>query len=167
MNAIAHRVGPLVVKCYSCSLVLLDNLNCISCTLYDHSLHRSHFRHINQASTWFYEECISYLFPFNHFSDDNEFNDCLRDLDPMISKIDLLTDGPCLNLFGDVSNIRPLLNNPDLDPDENYFEISLLSCKYDSPTNVVPIKLVGNACLSLMHINCRSILPKLPELLTY
>ena len=85
------------------------NLNCISCTLCDRSFHRSHFGHINQVSSWFCEECISDLFPFNHLSDDNEFNDCVRDLDPLISKIDLLTDGPCLNLFGDVSSIRPLL----------------------------------------------------------
>ena len=60
---------------------------------------------------------------------------------------------------------RSLLNNPDLDPDANYFIHRPKETSYRSPSSMGLDFAPSPDQLSLMHINCRSIINKLPDII--
>ena len=68
------------------------------------------------------------------------------------------------NLLVDESENRPLLNSPDLDPDGNYFNSLTYDSKYCTPHSLSQDLSPLPSSLSVMHINCRSLLPKLSEI---
>src|SRR6218665_156349 len=75
-----------------------------------------------------------------------------------------LRKGARLDLFDELEADRPLLNNPDLDPDENYFTVRPNHCTYNTISSLTPVRSQISSLLSIMHINCRSILSKLSDI---
>jgi hypothetical protein len=69
-----------------------------------------------------------------------------------------------LVLFDTEETNRPLLNDINLDPDANFFPNLIKECKYYSSTELKNNSLRNSTSLAVMHINCRSILPKLDEI---
>src|ERR1043165_7573054 len=69
-----------------------------------------------------------------------------------------------LELFNQDELDRPLLNNKDLDPDKNYFCNNIKECEYHSPSQLVHRFNNISSTFSMMHLNCRSITPKLDEI---
>ena len=62
---------------------------------------------------------------------------------------------------------RPLLNNPDLDPDDNFFVNGPIDHGYLTPNLVVPVMRRsddGIIPFSLIHVNCRSLYHKVDDI---
>ena len=87
-------------------------------------------------------------------SDDNHSCDL-----PQIMNVDLKLD-----LFSDESDNRTLLNCIDMDPDHNYFTSITCDNSYSTPLSLRPKFTSPSLSFSAMHINCRSLLPKLGEI---
>jgi len=102
--------------------------------------------------------------PFNHLENDSEFNYAIvDDLSLYYSNVNLGMELR-LDLFSNADDSRSLLNNPDLDPDTNYFAYRPSECCYATSSNLKSKFLSKPGSLSLMHVNCRSIVNKLPDL---
>jgi exonuclease III len=105
--------------------------------------------------------CTTELFPFNRLIDDDEFKENLYDSTGGHLTLNRLREGPRLELYSDTSDNRPLLNNCDLDPDDNYFTVRPNDSRYKTPTSIEALCSGNKELLCLMHINCRSIAAKL------
>jgi len=69
-----------------------------------------------------------------------------------------------LVLFDTDETNRPLLNDKDLDPDTNFFPHLLKECKYYSTTELSNKSQMNLSSFAVMHINSRSLLPKIDEI---
>jgi len=61
---------------------------------------------------------------------------------------------------------KPLLNNKDLDPDLNYYMDSAFDSNYYGPNQLHHKFQNLPDAFSLMHLNCRSLIPKVNDLLS-
>src|SRR6218665_3217693 len=127
-------------------------------------MHLSHFGPTSRKTQWFCTGCTSNLFPYNHISDDTEFAQCINEINEVSLSLNELRKGPRLDLFVDLEADRALLNNPDLDPDENYFRVRPNHCTYNTISSLTPVRSQIRSFLSIMHINCRSILSRLSDI---
>lgn len=102
--------------------------------------------------------------PFNQIKDDAE-NDIFNADDNLISIGGLKTqDMPRLMIFDDCQSSKPLINNIDIDPDENNYETRPVEHGYSTPSQLSrKLGTVPHFC-SYMHVNCRSIVPKMSNL---
>ena len=100
------------------------------------------------------------LFAFNHIEDEYEFVSALT-----VSHSKVLPEA-VFNPIEHVDDDRTLLRNPDIDPDANFYNcINVCSSKYISLEQLnVDDTMHYRNCLSVAHINCRSIMNKLPDI---
>src|SRR6218665_2280300 len=103
--------------------------------------------------------CVCKILPFYPIGNDQFF---VEEVVPS-DLINSLT-ARSFNLLVDESENRPLLNSPDLDPDGNYFNSLTYDSKYCTPHSLSQDLSPLPSSLSVMHINCRSLLPKLSEI---
>jgi hypothetical protein len=114
---IANSINTVIVYCASCkclkSASLLTDDFCIS--------------------EWYCQSCLASIFPFNHFEDEKEFHRALlKDISNtykpcnvpsnlILQPIDKFVEG------------RVLLTDPDVDPDNNFFNCTkLCSSNYNA-----------------------------------
>lgn len=100
------------------------------------------------------------LFPFNHIEDEHEFVSAItathsRKLPEAI-----------FNPIEHIDDDHPLLSNPDIDPDLNFYNsINLCSSNYISMDQLnIDDTVHYKNCFSVAHINCRSLMYKLPDI---
>lgn len=108
-------------------------------------------------------DCNMKLFPFNNIVDDVEFLSCVTDKCLQRIRVDDLENNQKLAIFDDNSESRYLLNNPDIDPDLNYFNNASHNSSYVAMDDLIS-KFFGNEYFSTLHVNCRSVLSKVSEL---
>ena len=120
---------------------------------------------------WFCTMCTRDIFPFNQTEEDEEFLEFLSELqenDPLIP-LNILIDQ---NKFFTPFELNEDLNLPliDSDPDVQFYNSqcnnSLHSCDYyleDSFNNKVSDLNLSTGCLSMVHMNIRSIVKNLNE----
>jgi len=155
---------------------ILVTLTCLSCNNY--CFDKSKLKESSDGidlHPWYCDNCIGTLLPFNHIKDPVIFTQCINEIKstPLVKvnvesispmKTLLKADGPKLDIFSDHQINRPLLNNIDLDPDENYYLNKPKDHGYNTVHQLIP-KMANNVQQStFMHINCRSILSKLSDL---
>lgn len=109
--------------------------------------------------------CSSTVFPFHQLPDDDDLMRCINcELDSSYRPTDRsdLSLNLSLNLYTDIHENRPLLQNRDLDPDEHYFSNQPNNCRYSTLTdlNSKPV----TSYFTFMHINCRSISNKISDI---
>lgn len=110
------------------------------------------------SDSWYCIGCTSTLFPFNHLVDDDEFKESLHEsAGGHLALNRLIREGPHLKLYTDTHDNRPLLNDYDLDPDENYFNLRPNDSKYRTPASLEVLHSRNDHLFTLMHINCCSI----------
>jgi len=113
---------------------------------------------------WYCTNSIAGLFPFNHIADEEDFRACLYSPSDDYLSLKSLRDGPSLPLHPIEESNHSLLNNNDLDSDEHYFTTQPMPCNYSTLDSLGPAPVSSKNILTLMHINCRSILGKLNEI---
>src|SRR6218665_3735655 len=64
--------------------------------------------------------------------------------------VERIENGQWLDLFDELETDRPLLNNPDLDPDENYFTVRPNHCTYKTISSLTPVRSQISSLLSIM-----------------
>ena len=156
--------------CRLCTRFLNDHSLIITCTTCDTKYHLLCCSiGVSDHSNWTCIYCTSALFPFNHLIDDCEFLFALGG--ESSTSFTYLGEGRKLELYNDENETRNLLNNPDLDPDANYFIHRPKESCYYTPTslnqklNLDQKSFTPRDPVSLMHINCRSIINKIPNLM--
>ena len=114
-------------------------------------------------SPWFCSPCICSIFPFNHIESDIEYYQCIHRPD-IYSNLPRFQSS-VFDCFPAMYEERPLLNNMDLDPDANYFYDNTCTSSYTTPS-ALETKYSSDQphLFTVMHINCRSITSKLPEI---
>ena len=149
----------------TCAHCIRDTLRSITCVLCNKCLHircyEQPYNYREVIDSWYCAHCIADNFPFNHIVEERVFLECVTDhVGPFCN----IPDDLELNLFPGFSESRSLLNNEDIDPDTNYFEVKPYSSCYLTPASA-ELKFSSSLSLfSIMNINCRSILSKLPEI---
>ena len=140
-----------------------DLLPCSSCTSFIHRRCSG-----NELQLIYCKPCYNRLLSSSDEEEDSVENDVLYD---NITNIDLneLQRLEELEVFtNDTDEMNVNLDNMDIDPDLNYFNRAEWSSDYISvPTlinNLGKSRRTEGRTLSLLHINCRSILSKLTEI---
>ena len=154
--------------CGLCALRLVKNSNVITCNLCKSAYHKSCSLIFTQTllncTSWTCMACASTLFPFNHIIDEHEFISALGEGSLMkylnLNELEKLN----LDIFSDELETRALLNNPDLDPDTNYFKYRPTDCTYLTPSDLGEKFASIPGQLSFLHLNCRSIINKISEI---
>src|SRR6218665_2436252 len=146
-------LGLELIVCSACG----DRFNCCACKVVD----RVYEEH---RDNWCCALCISELFPFNRITEEGEFIACIGSSDSMSTSV--FTDHNCLrlDLFSDPTENRPLLSNVDLDPDDNFFLNRLNISAYCTPSSMSGKFKATQQVFTAMHINCRSISYKIPDI---
>lgn len=152
-----------VAICYTCTNLLLDTQNRIICILCKHTYHlncySSDLTDSSNLESWYCLDCLANLLPFNCISDvemQSQFtNDCPAAFVAPQEK---------LKLYNDDEAHRPLANNCDLDPDDNYYVNRPVDHGYMTPSQLALVMKEETHMCSLMHINCRSIASKLIDI---
>lgn len=139
-----------------------DTIVCLLCCASYHTVHS--IVSITQPGNWCCSECLSAALPFGCIEEDEEFIACLHDRGCSASDLLLLNDSPRLEIFTDPEENHWLMNNPDLDPDENYYTIKPVSSIYSLPDSLTNVNGGNHHLISMMHINCRSIQSKIPRI---
>ena len=111
---------------------------------------------------YYCQNCIIDIFPFNSIISDNEFCNVL---------LNFFRDFPLFKNFVfskqqlEIVNRTVLINNDDIDPDINFYNYFATSCNYyvasDVPRNIISDEVKN---FSIMHLNARSIIPKLDDI---
>ena len=109
---------------------------------------------------WHCNECINFILLFNHISDNAYFMESTNNNLTSCLQKEKIIKPAMLELFTK-SHHRPLLDNIDLDPDSNYFLNASNGCEYSSPSHVAHKCHNDAHSFSIMHLNSRSLLPKL------
>ena len=118
-------------------------------------------------NNWFCLECTQSSLPFNHFTDDDDFIEALSSdwRTESIIPLDFVNNLDKMFLPFDL-NTNENLPLHDADPDIQYYQMvcnsTLNSCDYhleDSFNNMISRLDITNECLSLLHMNIRS-MPK-------
>src|SRR6218665_2315233 len=146
-------LGLELIVCSACG----DRFNCCACKVVD----RVYEEH---RDNWCCALCISELFPFNRITEEGEFIACIGSSDSKPTLV--FTDQNCLrlDLFSDPTENRPLLCNADLDPDDNFVLNRLNISAYCTPSSMSGKFKAIQQVFTAMHINCRSISYKIPDI---
>ena len=116
----------------------------------------------NVSSAWLSPSCITTAFPFNHIENDEDFLDCVLNNDYYSSAS--LSEDLKLELSSSDCDSRSLLNNIDIDPDHNYLTDLPFNSTYSSPLSLGTKFNPLQPFFTVLHVNCRSVLPKLTEI---
>lgn len=119
---------------------------------------------------WFCSPCLENIFPFNKLTQESDFilftsNSSGRCIDYQHSES--LVFRPFVS--DQVDDNKFLLNEVDLDPDINYYNgVPLPNSQYTTSTDLNDIrsKVDCSKCISLLHVNCRSIVKNFDTMLT-
>src|SRR5688572_10284362 len=150
------------IRCHSCVNFISDAQLRICCTLCKQYYHETCCSYdpteMINLDTWCCHNCLISSLPFSHV--DAQF--CTKTVN---DKPVTIIDQPVrLELFSDNSTDRPLLNNSDLDPDENYYVNRPKDHGYNTPAQLASRIEWGAQNYSLMHINCRSLASKISDI---
>src|SRR5688572_219235 len=116
------------------------------------------------SKSWYCQNCLEATLPFNHIIDADVFNNCITESVDTPIGLHNAKEGPKLAFFNDHQVNRPLINNSDLDPDHNYYVNRPIDHGYNTPSQLT-LKLGTDLQLcSFMHVNTRSISPKLTDI---
>lgn len=102
--------------------------------------------------------------PFNNINDNEVYTECIEEDTDTSVTVNITKDGPKLSLFTEEQTYRPLVNNSDLDPDDNYFIQRPIDHGYNTPLQLASLMTNEANLCSLMHINCRSIATKTTDI---
>ena len=118
------------------------------------------------CDTWLCTACLYKLLPFGNIDDNTEFLDCAKGsiiLEDLCSNYN--ASNLKLDLYSDKEENKHLLNNEDVDPDENfYFSNRLNLSRYNTPERLKAELGPIEHDLTVMHVNSRSLSPKLEEI---
>ena len=153
-------------------------LRCSICTRFTYlncqpNVNRDDRLYIDRESNdWYCSSCMKKALRFNHFDDDVDFINALIEPANGKEKLFSLIEKQHLNV-NDNANYMPENPLSCTDPDMNFFNDqneSLESCKYyseESFTNMCAHNYDKSKCLSLMHVNIRSVQANYGSLSTY
>ena len=156
--------------CELCLLCLVKWQQAIKCQSCDRVSH-SHCVQTDVAGgkmcdTWLCTACLYKLLPFGNIDDNTEFLDCAKGsiiLEDLCSNYN--ASNLKLDLYSDKEENKHLLNNEDVDPDENfYFSNRLNLSRYNTPERLKAELGSIEHDLTVMHVNSRSLTPKLEEI---
>jgi exonuclease III len=156
------------VGCCLCKNPNLSIQNLIACTLCKKCFHYKccsiDAQDITDLNSWYCRNCTTTSLPFNHITDDEIYIECIKEKN--VTPMSMLTakEGLKLNIFTEEQTNRPLINNTDLDPDENYYITRPVVHGYNTPTQLTLKMKNDNQICSYMHINCRSIISKIDDI---
>jgi len=156
----------MVVKCNVCSKIVKSNqgILCVCCSCRIHkkctSLCAADLQNLSNNSDWFCSDCLKGLFPYNHLESDFDFYRAIN------VDFTLLRNANSLRFIPfSVSEEKPLLNNGDLDPEDNFFnDFNLPESQYMTAVDFCTSSKqnsIMSTTFSVLHINCRSLNKKL------
>lgn len=123
------------------------------------------------ASSWTCTKCTLLQLPFAGIVNEDLYLELSKDgplykCQPLCNDIASLDNLPSLEVHSETQSNRPLLNNPDLDPDDNCYVNKPVDHGYKTPSEVVSVMKtdIDGHLFSLTHINCRSLYNKLDEI---
>ena len=119
---------------------------------------------LRRCRDWYCKPCISYIFPFNHIEDDQDFIRAVNHIDTMLSlnNSDLIFHPFEIN---DSDHLSPLF---EIDPDLHFYNkiyFHLSKCNYydeRSFTKLLRPREKNNSSFSLCHLNIRNMKRILP-----
>lgn len=140
-----------VVKCNSCDREI--HTHCLQNDVTDDKVYDS----------WLCTACLYKLLPFGCIEDNTEFLSYVNgtNTDDQSSNYDHMNLK--LNLYLDKEDNKYLLNNGDVDPDENVYSNQTNLSKYNTPAKLKNELGPIDHNFTVMHINTRSLPPKLEE----
>src|SRR6218665_2743489 len=109
-------------------------------------------------------KCLVSQLPFNQISDEDVVDFYCDRNDLNSATLPKAHDLPKLAVFTEHQTNKPLINNIDLDPDDNYYEVKPIDYGYNTPTQLYSKRESNFHLCSDMHVNCRSIASKMNEL---
>jgi len=114
---------------------------------------------------WLCRTCVYKLLPFGNNDDSTEFLDCTEGIvfEDLCSKYNATSLN--LNFYSDNEENNHLLNNEDIDPDEHFFVNNQPNLsRYNTPERLKAELGSIEHDFTLMHVNSRSLTPKLEEI---
>ena len=108
-------------SCYICKKNVRQNQKGISCTICYRLFHVALVGEVENNVTNL--TCLGNIFPFNHIDNDSDFPSVLHVQNK--TKIFNFSNSEKFSPF-EIDEYKHLLNNPDIDPDKNYYSVSEL-----------------------------------------
>ena len=172
-----------MVECRICSRRVLSHAYQMTCSLCSGVIHLKCLPFIDRndpiyvdrnTNIWFCTVCTKHLFPFNHYDDDNDYDQAIFDISKMYSckmSIQELRNRVFVPFHFNEDIRTPLVES---DPDIQYFlgaiSNNLNSCDYyieDTFNDRCETLPINRCSLSILHLNIRSIPRNLSSLQTY
>ena len=140
---------------------VVNNITVSNCVVCRKDIPRNQVAYTDE-DLWLCSYCLVDIFPYNHISNNDDFLGSIREESNHHNIAINKNLGKKLNIFPEELGNRLLINNNELDPDNNLFADLAWDSPYTTPAAV--LRPASTPLFYVMHLNCRSIAHKIPEI---